>query len=164
MSEIFEVIVFSVPEAVVIFMLASSISGRKLSLRRLIIISIFFGFIAFFTRSVLGNYILNILCSCIFIVLLLKIMGAYGLFDAITTGLMAISIYLAIEFINVKILLMVTGIEPINLSKDLRLRLSWFMPQLLVTGGLSFIIRYFVNSRSINKLRNRGNDHENQYL
>jgi Mg2+/Co2+ transporter CorB len=112
----------------------------------------------------LGNYVLNILYSCIFIVLLLKIMGAYGLFDAITTGLMAISIYLAIEFINVKILQMVTGIEPINLSEDLRLRLSWFMPQLLVTGGLSFIIRYFVNSRSMNKLRNRGNDHENQYL
>ncbi|EHL05433.1 hypothetical protein HMPREF0322_03886 [Desulfitobacterium hafniense DP7] len=164
MSKIFEVLVFSIPEAVVIFMLASSISGRKLSLWRLVILSIFFGFIAFLIRSMLGNYVLSILCSCIFIVLLLKIMGTYELFDAITSGLMAISIYLAIEFINVKILQMVTGIEPINLSDDLRLRLLWFMPQFLVTGGLSFIIRYFVNSRSMNKLKNRGNDHENQYL
>ncbi|MCB8814760.1 hypothetical protein [Desulfosporosinus shakirovi] len=147
MSTIIELLVFSVPEAFVIFMLASSISRRKILLSRSIIISILFGLVTFSTGLLLGNYILNILCSCVLIVLLLKFGGSYELYDAITAGLMAISIYLAIEFINVNFLQMVTDIDPINLGDNLKLKLLWFMPQLLFARGLSFVIRYFANSK-----------------
>ena len=143
-----ETIIFSIPEAIVIVLLASSILGRKLKLTSLISIGIIFGIISPWIRLATGNYISNIILSSLVIIVLLKVFGQYDIFYTMTAVLMAISLYLAIEFINVKTIQILTGIDPIHMGQNLLLRTLWFLPQIIVATGLVFVCRYFVSHQS----------------
>lgn len=166
MSEsLVEAIIFSIPEAVIIFCLASSLLGKKFTGARLAMMGIIFGTTTYLIREITGNFILTIVFSSIFIILLLKLFGSYDMFEAATTGLMAISLYMAIEFLNIKTLQVITGIDPTRLGEDFYLRILWFLPQILTAAGLSLIIRYFVNRQASRKSEmSKEKEYEDKYL
>jgi hypothetical protein len=153
MSEkIMQTLIFSIPEAIIILNLASSLSGKKITWIRLIFMGIILGTVAYILRETTGSYILNIFFSSLLAILLLKLFGSCQIFEAATSGLTAISLYLAVEFLNVKSLQILTGIDPIRLGEDFNLRVLWFLPQIIAATGLSFIIRYFVSRQSKREL------------
>lgn len=115
---------------------------------------VIFGVTIDLNHQITENYIWSILLSCFLIIILLKFVGSFEIYEAIISGLMAISLYLAIEFINVKTLQVLTGIDPITLQADFIRRILWFLPQLFVVLALSHIIRYFVNRDGNRKLMN----------
>ncbi|MHB1654730.1 MAG: hypothetical protein ACYCVD_20170 [Desulfitobacteriaceae bacterium] len=143
-----ETIIFSIPEAIVIVLLASSILGRKFKWTSLVAMGIIFGTTSPFMRLVTGSYIINIIVSSLVLIVILKLFGQYHIFEAVTSALMAVSIYLAIEFLNVKTIQVLTGIDPIRMERDLILRTLWFLPQILAGAVLAFAIRYFVSHQS----------------
>lgn len=142
--KITEIIIFSIPEAIVIFCLASSFLGKRFEVKRLVMMAVSFGLIVSVIREVTGSFILNICLSSLVIILLLKFLGFFSLFEAATSGLSAISLYLVVEFLNVKTLQILTGIDPVMLSADFFLRIRWFLLQIITAFVLSIVIRYLV--------------------
>lgn len=131
-----------------IFCLASSLLPKKMKPVRLMMMGIIFGLSAYFVRDVTGSFILNIFCSSAFAILLLRFMGSFALFDSVLAGISSISLYLALEFMNVRTLQTLTGIDPILIEKNIYLHFLWFLPQVVAAILLSFIIRYFVAHKS----------------
>lgn len=162
--KIVDVFIFSIPEAIVLFILASSLVGKKLLYRRIVVMGVIFGVTIFLNHQTTENYILSTLLSCFLIIALLKWVGSLEIYEAITSGLMALSLYLAIEFINVKTLQMLTHIEPSTLQGNFSRRVLWFLPQLLFALALAQIIRYFINRNSKRKVIIKENDYEDKYL
>lgn len=105
---------------------------------------IIFGSASHLIRQVTGSYLLNIIISSLVLIALIKLYGPRSITEAVTAGLMAMSIYLAIEFLNIKLIQMLTGIDPIRMSQDFILRLLWFLPQLLAATGVALAVRFFL--------------------
>ena len=104
---------------------------------------IIFGSASHLIRQVTGSYLLNIIISSIVLIAIIKLFGPRHIFEAVTAGLMSISLYLAIEFLNVKAIQMFTGIDPMRMEQDFLLRTLWFFPQILAAVALALAIRYF---------------------
>lgn len=143
-----ETIIFSIPEAIVVVLLASSILGRNLKWISIVTMGVIFGILSPLIRLATGGYILNIIISSLVLIILLKLFGQHDIFEVVTAVLMAISLYLAIEFLNVKTIQVLSGIDPILMGQNLLMRTLWFLPQILVTAGLAFVIGYFVSRQS----------------
>ena len=143
-----ETIIFSIPEAIVVVLLASSILGRNLKWISIVTMGVIFGILSLLIRLATGGYILNIIISSLVLIILLKLFGQHDIFEVVTAVLMAISLYLAIEFLNVKTIQVLSGIDPILMGQNLLMRTLWFLPQILVTAGLAFVIGYFVSRQS----------------
>lgn len=107
--------------------------------------SVIFGVTIYLNRQSNDNYILSIIFSCFLSILLLKLVGSLEIYEAITSGVMSISVYLAIEFINVITLQTITGIDPTMMETDLTKRFLWFLPQIIAALALSNLIRHFIN-------------------
>ena len=144
-----ETIIFSIPEAIVVVLLASCISERNFNWTSIAVSGIIFGTTSPLIRLATGSYILNIIVSSLVLIFLLKLFGQHDIFEAVTAALMAISLYLAIEFLNVKTLQVLTGIDPIRMEQNLILRTLWFLPQILITAMFAFVIRYLVFRHSL---------------
>ncbi|MCB8817575.1 hypothetical protein [Desulfosporosinus shakirovi] len=144
-------IIFSIPEAIVVVLLAWCISGRNFKWTSLMASGIIFGTISPWIRLATGSYILNIIVSSLVLIVLLKLFGQHDILEAVTVALMAVSLYLAMEFLNVKTIQVLTGVDPIRMEQNLILRTLWFLPQILITVAVALVIRYFV-SRQLFKL------------
>jgi len=153
-------IIFSIPESMVIFFLASSLAAKKIKPAWLIIMGITLGIGGNLIRNVTGSFILNICCASLLAILLIKFLGSFSLFEAITSGITSISLYLAVEFLNVKSLQVLTGMAPTLMENDLGLRVLWFLPQLTAAGGLSLFIRYILSRQ--NQLELNANSNANK--
>lgn len=164
MKIIVDIFVFSIPEAIVLFILASSLSGKKILFKRLAVMGAIFGVTVFLNRQTTESFILSALLSCFLIIVLLKWVGSLEIYEAITSGLMALSLYLVIQFINIKILQMLTHIDPSTLQASFSRRVLWFLPQLLLTLALARIICYFINRNGKRKVIIKENDYEDKYL
>ncbi|MEA4902313.1 hypothetical protein [Desulfitobacterium sp.] len=142
---IISIFLFSIPEALTLFYLAYSLLGKKAPMKRLVVMSVIFGVTIYLNRQSNDNYILSVIFSCVLSILLLKIVGSLEIYEAITSGVMSLSVYLAIEFINVITLQTIMGIDPTTMETDLTRRFLWFLPQIIATLALSNLIRYFIN-------------------
>jgi len=138
-----ETVIFSIPEALVVLFLATSILGRKYKWTSLIAMGLIFGVTSPLIRYLTGSYVLNIGVSSLMLIAVLKLFGRNNVVDSVTAGLMAVSIYLSVEYLNVKTLQVLTGIDPIVMGQSLSMRALWFLSQLMVATGLAFIIRHF---------------------
>jgi len=123
--------------------LASSILEQKLAWGRLLFVGVIFGSASHLIRQVTGSYLLNIIILSLVLTALIKLFGPRSITESVTSGLMAMSIYLAIEFLNIKLIQMLTGIDPIRMSGDFILRLLWFFPQLLAASGVALLLGFF---------------------
>jgi len=140
-----ETIIFSIPESIVVVLLASCISGRNFKWTSLVASGIIFGITSPLIRLTTGSYILNVIVLSLVLIGLLKLLGLHDILEAVTVALMAMSLYVAIEFINVKTIQVLTGIDPIHMEQNLMLRMLWFLPQILIAVVFAFVIRYFVS-------------------
>jgi len=147
-EKIAEILLFSFPEGIVIFYLALSFMAKKINLIRIVAMGIIFGIAAYFIRETTGSFVLNIFCATILAIILLKYLGSIPIFDCAIAGIMSISLYLAVEFLNVTFLQTLTGIDPTRLQENFSLRMLWFLSQIFMVIILSFIIRYFFSRRS----------------
>lgn len=152
-EKIAEILLFSFPEGIVIFCLASSFLAKKIKVVRIVAMGILFGLAAYIVRDTTGSFVLNICCSTILAIVLLKFLGSIPIFDSAIAGITSISLYLAVEFFNVAFLKMLTGIDPTRLQEDFSLRMLWFLSQVFMVIILSVIIRYFFSRRSAESYR-----------
>ncbi|NLM22151.1 MAG: hypothetical protein GX207_10485 [Peptococcaceae bacterium] len=150
------ILLFSIPEGIVVTYLASSLQARKIKMAQIVLIGILFGLAVYGIRAITGNYILNICCSTILLIVLLKYLGSIPNFDSLIAGITSISLYLAVEFLNVSFLQTITGVEPTRLQADFSLRLLWFLSQVFIVVVLSLIIRCFL----VRKLERKKTDHD----
>lgn len=144
MNIIVETIIFSIPEAIVVVLLATCISGRNIEGTSLVASGIIFGTTSPLIRLATGSYVLNIIVSSLVLIVLLNLFGRHDILEALTVALMAISLYLAVEFLNVKTFQVLTGIDPIRMEQNLILRTLWFLPQILITIVVAFVIKRYI--------------------
>lgn len=145
---VLETIVFSIPEAMVVVFLAACILGRRYKWSLLAAMGLIFGMTSPFIRYLTGSYVLNIGVSSLVLIVIIKFIGRNNAVDAVTAGLMAVSVYLSVEFVNVKTLEVLTGIDPIVMGENLSMRALWFLSQLLIVTAVAFAIRRFTAGRS----------------
>ncbi|UWG98550.1 hypothetical protein LPY66_07035 [Dehalobacter sp. DCM] len=153
----FEWLFFSVPEAIVILCLALSILGERTTILKLIGIGSVLSLLIYTTRIITGSFILNIFISGLIVVLLIKTVTSTPFSEAAASGLLAISSYLSIEFVNVKIWQMLSGVNPAKIEQDLYLKIAWFSSQIIVILILQFVIGHFTRGK-------RELKYENKYL
>ncbi|NLI90690.1 MAG: hypothetical protein GX434_00400 [Peptococcaceae bacterium] len=144
-ERILEILIFSIPEATVIFCLAFSLSDKKISGFQLAVMGVTLGILANLVRGMVESYILNICILSIITIFLLKILGKFSVYEAATSALTSISLYLIIEFLNVKSLQILTGINPTRLGEEFYLKVLWFLPQVAYAIVISCIIRYIIS-------------------
>lgn len=137
-----ETFLFSVPEAIVITWLAFSLSTAK-SRGGIFKIGIILGVASHFFRLYTGSYIVNVILYIVLLWLLFSLYHRGHMLENLVAVVMAVSIYLTIEFLNVKALQTIFHVDLAAFSNNLMLRLRSFIPQLLVAASLSPILRYF---------------------
>ncbi|WP_368292678.1 hypothetical protein [Dehalobacter sp. TBBPA1] len=164
-QRLIEIIIFSIPESIVILYLAFSILGEKINMLKMIEMGSVLGVAVYISRWITGSFILNIVISALMIIFLLKTLASIPVFEAAAGGLLAISSYLSIEFVNVKTWQIFSGVSPNLIEEDLLLKVVWFIPQILVMLGLQLLIGHFTrNKRTIKRKRSKEFRHEDQYL
>jgi hypothetical protein len=75
-DRVIEILLFSFPEGIVIFHLASSFLAKKIAFVRIVEMGMIFGLSAYFIRGITGSFVLIILCSTVLAIVLLKYLGA----------------------------------------------------------------------------------------
>lgn len=149
-----DIILFSIPESIVIFCLVASILGEWFSVQKTLIMGLLFGIATYSFRLITGSFIMNIVISGITIIVLLKIVATIPVFEAAASGLLAISTYLSIEFVNIKTGQVLSGMNPMLIETHLLLKVLWFLPQILVMIGLQMLIGHFTRSKKMIKTKN----------
>ncbi|KKM08979.1 hypothetical protein SY88_21255 [Clostridiales bacterium PH28_bin88] len=137
-----ETLLFSVPEAIVITWLAFSLSTAK-SRGGIFKIGVILGVASHFFRLYTGSYIVNVILYTVLLWLLFSLYHRGHVLENLVAVVMAVSIYLTIEFINITVLQTFFHVNLTVLSENLLLRLRSFFPQVLVTALLSLILTHF---------------------
>ncbi|MFZ5943296.1 MAG: hypothetical protein ACOYVD_04250 [Bacillota bacterium] len=143
-ADILHVLLYSLPEALAVVSLATILAGSRFIWKRLFIIGSITGFLSHFWRLLLTDYILNIAC---YAVILISFMTFYkigtDLFARTTSVMIALSIYLTIEFINLKIYDVVIGLDPATMLTKPFLRYICFGGQISLIFLISYLLKYF---------------------
>lgn len=142
-SDILNIIIFSMPEGIAVAAVACGFIGIKPCLKIILIPGILTGALSYFWRPLVGSYIFNVL---IYDALLIGLMGFHRIADLFRRAVgvaMATCMYITIEFINMKIIQLVFGINPSTLPYNIFLRLMCFMPQLAAAVFLFFLIKRY---------------------
>lgn len=141
---ILNILLFSVPEVFAVVTLAAILAGAKFFVKRLLPIGIIVGFLSHFWRLLFNNYILNII---IYVLVLVILMNFYkigsDLFVRVVSVMFSISIYLTVEFINLKIFDVVYGVDPIEMFAKPFLRYACFIGQIFIVFSISYLLKYF---------------------
>lgn len=139
-----DLFLFSIPEAIIIVLLALSMFEQKLQWRRLVLMGVILGSTSYLTRQMTGSYILNVLISIVVLTGILRIFNSKDIFQTASVSLISVSLYLTVEFLNVKTIPLFSGLAPIQMEQDLPLRILWFIPQIIAGTMLAWIIRCFI--------------------
>lgn len=139
---IVETVIFSIPEAVAITWLASSLLGNK-KWESIIKIGVIMGITSYFLRLFTGAFILNVFFYTAVLIILFHFFHQRRVFENTICVIMAISLYLMMEFLNLKLLETVFGLNLALLSDDLILRLLCFIPQLFLAVITALLINFF---------------------
>ncbi|MBF8983895.1 hypothetical protein IZY60_10125 [Lutibacter sp. B2] len=138
-----KIFMFSTLENIVILSMAHGFLGKKINWIKWIFISMIIAIVLHFIRISSDNYILySVISTCIFIVGLITI-KAVGLFYAIIVIFLSEAIYNMIEFLTIKMLIIIFKINPLNFAHDLFLAIYCFIPQILLAFGISYMISYY---------------------
>ncbi|HHW57397.1 MAG TPA: hypothetical protein GXX15_06990 [Clostridia bacterium] len=138
-----EAFLFSVPEAAVIISIAFGLAGVKFQLEKILYMSLLTGIILYFIRPLVNSYILNVILYIVVLMILFLVFKVMDFFKGMMSVILAVSIYLIIEYLNVTAIQFLFDIDPVILLKDYGVRFMCFLPQLLIAILLSFIIRKY---------------------
>ncbi|ABY91807.1 MAG: Uncharacterized protein XD65_0598 [Caldanaerobacter subterraneus] len=140
---IWEVFLFSVPEAAVIISIAFGLAGVKFQPKKILYMSVLTGIILYFIRPLVSSYIVNVILYIGVLMILFLVFKVMDFFKGMMSVILAVSIYLIIEYLNVTAIQFLFDIDPVILLKDYVLRFVCFLPQLLTAILISFAIRKY---------------------
>ncbi|HBT48367.1 MAG: hypothetical protein XD49_1404 [Caldanaerobacter subterraneus] len=140
---LWEVFVFSVPEAAVIISIALGLAGVKFDTVKGTAMSLSLGLILYFIRPLVTSYIVNVIIYVILLVTLFLLFKMMDLFRSIMSVTLAVSIYLIIEYLNVNAMQFLFDLDPTVLLQNYALRFACFLPQLAVAILFSILIRKY---------------------
>ncbi|NNG66504.1 hypothetical protein [Caldanaerobacter subterraneus] len=140
---LWEVFVFSVPEAAVIISIALGLAGVKFDTVKGTVMSLSLGLILYFIRPLVTSYIVNVIIYVILLVTLFLLFKMMDLFRSIMSVTLAVSIYLIIEYLNVNAMQFLFDLDPTVLLQNYALRFACFLPQLAVAILFSILIRKY---------------------
>ncbi|ERM91719.1 hypothetical protein O163_08670 [Caldanaerobacter subterraneus subsp. yonseiensis KB-1] len=140
---LWEVFVFSVPEAAVIISIALGLAGVKFNTVKGTVMSLSLGLILYFIRPLVTSYIVNVIIYVILLVTLFLLFKMMDLFRSIMSVTLAVSIYLIIEYLNVNAMQFLFDLDPTVLLQNYALRFACFLPQLAVAILFSILIRKY---------------------
>jgi hypothetical protein len=140
---LWEVFVFSVPEAAVIISIALGLAGVKFDTVKGTAMSLSLGLILYFIRPLVTSYIVNVIIYVILLVTLFLLFKMMDLFRSIMSVTLAVSIYLIIEYLNVNAMQFLFDLDPTVLLQNYALRFVCFLPQLAVAILFSILIRKY---------------------
>jgi len=142
-TDIIHIFLYSIPEALAVISLSTVLAGSGFIWKRLVIMGLFIGLFSHFWRLLLSDYILNII---IYTIILIVFMTFYrlgnDLFARAISTLLAISIYLTIEFVNLKIFDLVFGLNPIDMLAKPLLRYICFAGQISIIFLICALLMY----------------------
>lgn len=125
----FEIMLFSIPEAVVITWLVKVLSGLKLSQLKLVSIGILTGICTGLLRLVIGGFILSTISYAAVVVILFLLFKATEIWKVAVTVGISMSLYLLVEVISVVI---IQKIFYPNFGGSLAHKFLAFLPQFLI--------------------------------
>ncbi|AAM23836.1 hypothetical protein M2349_001805 [Caldanaerobacter subterraneus subsp. tengcongensis MB4] len=140
---LWEVFIFSVPEALVIISIALGLAGVKFDTVKGTAMSLSLGLILYFIRPLVTSYIVNVIIYVILLVTLFLLFKMMDLFRSIMSVTLAVSIYLIIEYLNVNAMQFLFDLDPTVLLQNYALRFACFLPQLAVAILFSILIRKY---------------------
>ncbi|MEW9081405.1 hypothetical protein [Caldanaerobacter subterraneus] len=140
---LWEVFIFSVPEAAVIISIALGLAGVKFNTVKGTVMSLSLGLILYFIRPLVTSYIVNVIIYVILLVTLFLLFKMMDLFRSIMSVTLAVSIYLIIEYLNVNAMQFLFDLDPTVLLQNYALRFVCFLPQLAVAILFSILIRKY---------------------
>lgn len=140
---LWEVFIFSVPEAAVIISIALGLAGVKFDPVKGTAMSLSLGLILYFIRPLVTSYIVNVIIYVILLVTLFLLFKVMDLFRSIMSVTLAVSIYLIIEYLNVNAMQFLFDLDPTILLQNYALRFVCFLPQLAVAILFSILIRKY---------------------
>lgn len=140
---LWEVFIFSVPEAAVIISIALGLAGVKFNTVKGTVMSLSLGLILYFIRPLVTSYIVNVIIYVILLVTLFLLFKMMDLFRSIMSVTLAVSIYLIIEYLNVNAMQFLFDLDPTVLLQNYALRFACFLPQLAVAILFSILIRKY---------------------
>jgi len=130
-AAVLETVIFSIPEAVAITLLAVSLSGERVPWTKVVSVGILLGTAAYFLRLLTSTYILNVFSYTLTLIIFLSLFQIGRLLSRASSASIAISLYLGLEFLNIKVSQLLFHITPVDLNNIL-LRLMLFIPQLVI--------------------------------
>jgi len=132
-----------VPEAAVIISIAFGLAGVKFQPKKILYMSVLTGIILYFIRPLVSSYIVNVILYIGVLMILFLVFKVMDFFKGMMSVILAVSIYLIIEYLNVTAIQFLFDIDPVILLKDYVLRFVCFLPQLLTAILISFAIRKY---------------------
>lgn len=105
--------------------------------------SVLTGIILYFIRPLVSSYIVNVILYIGVLMILFLVFKVMDFFKGMMSVILAVSIYLIIEYLNVTAIQFLFDIDPVILLKDYVLRFVCFLPQLLTAILISFAIRKY---------------------
>lgn len=138
-----EVIFFSIPEAIVIINIAFSLAGIRPHLKKNLSIGILTGIILYFLRPLANSYIANVMIYIGVLIALFIVFKVTDIFRMTASIILAVSIYLIIEFLNVSTIQFLFDVDPVILLKNYIVRFLCFIPQISVAALVAFFIRKY---------------------
>lgn len=137
---ILETLIFSVPEAAAIAWLICGLTGTKMDFKKIIALGVLMGFLSAAIRPLTGSYILNVIAYTSVLMALFSIFRISSFSKRLTSVLIAMSVYLMIEFLNIKAIQTIFRLDPAIIIDNIVLRFLWFIPQLTAAMLVAFLI------------------------
>lgn len=141
MLTLLKVIVFSIPENIVIIGFACGLLGITIPWKRWISISIILAIIAYVFRLKFDSFIIYSLLSDVSLIILFKANRIASWFHSTIVVILSNYTYILVEFIALHILQIFFKLDPLMIIESFWLSILCFFPQLLMVALLSYVIR-----------------------
>ncbi len=125
----FEIMLFSIPEAVVITRLVKELSGAKITLDKLLWVGILTGICTGLLRLVINSLILSMISYAAVVVLLFWLFKATEIWKVAVSVGISLPLYLLVEVISVVV---IQEIFSPDLEENLTNKFLVFLPQLVI--------------------------------
>ncbi len=130
-------------EPAVILFLIHALSNQQLGAKKILSASPFLAALAVSTRVFLGSYIISIILYTLGLIIVLTAFRYKGLTERITMSFLAFSIYLVIEFLNIKAIEVIWNIAPRQFMEDPLLYLFGFLSHMAALVIVALIVARF---------------------
>ena len=138
-----QAVFFSIPEAMAVAFLAYALSGFSSYWKRVLLIGLITGIFSLVFRPLIEIYFLNVLIYAATLILLFNVFKVGALWESVSSVLLALPIYILIEFISVTLMFGLIQQEPAVILDNLFLKILIFTPQLIAISLIAFTLAKF---------------------